>query len=60
MLFHFKQDEILFDYYSRRRDVEEPGVGRITALDSRATIDEAGRFAHCRDVCAHFGLTPRR
>lgn len=37
-----------------------PGVGPITALAFRATVDKAERFAHFCDVGAHFGLTPRR
>ncbi len=37
-----------------------PGVGPITALAYRATIDRPGRFRRSRDVGAHLGLTPRR
>jgi transposase len=37
-----------------------PGVGPITALAFRATVDQPERFARSRDVGAHFGLTPRR
>lgn len=43
-----------------RRMMTVPGVGPITALAFRATVDQAERFAHSRDVGAHFGLTPRR
>lgn len=43
-----------------RRMMTVPGVGPITALVFRATVDQAERFAHSRDVGAHFGLTPRR
>jgi transposase len=43
-----------------RRIMTVPGVGPITALAFRATVDKAERFAHSRDVGAHFGLTPRR
>ncbi|GJD31095.1 IS110 family transposase ISAzs32 [Methylobacterium adhaesivum] len=43
-----------------RRMMTVPGVGPITALAFRATVDKAERFAHSRDVGAHFGLTPRR
>lgn len=37
-----------------------PGVGPITALAFRATIDRADRFRRSRDVGAHLGLTPSR
>jgi transposase len=37
-----------------------PGVGPLTALAFRATIDQPGRFQKSRDVGAHLGLTPRR
>jgi transposase len=37
-----------------------PGVGPLTALAFRATIDQPDRFAKSRDVGAHLGLTPRR
>lgn len=37
-----------------------PGVGPITALAFRSTIDRPDRFAKSRDVGAHLGLTPRR
>ncbi len=37
-----------------------PGVGPITALAFRATIDQPERFGHSRDVGAHLGLTPSR
>jgi transposase len=37
-----------------------PGVGPLTALAFRATIDQPGRFRRSRDVGAHLGLTPRR
>ncbi|MFY9628960.1 MAG: IS110 family transposase [Methylocystis sp.] len=37
-----------------------PGVGPITALAFRATIDQPDRFQHSRDVGAHLGLTPAR
>jgi transposase len=43
-----------------RRLMTVPGVGPITALAFRATVDQAERFARSRDVGAHFGLTPRR
>jgi transposase len=37
-----------------------PGVGPITALVFRATIDRPDRFRRSRDVGAHLGLTPSR
>jgi transposase len=37
-----------------------PGVGPLTALAFRATIDNPDRFRHSRDVGAHLGLTPSR
>ena len=37
-----------------------PGVGPITALAFRATIDRPERFQRSRDVGAHLGLTPAR
>jgi transposase len=43
-----------------RRLMTVPGVGPITALAFRATVDQAERFTRSRDVGAHFGLTPRR
>ena len=43
-----------------RRLVTVPGVGPVTALTFRATVDVAARFARSRDVGAHFGLTPRK
>ena len=43
-----------------RRLMTVPGVGPLTALAFRATIDQPGRFRKSRDVGAHFGLTPRR
>jgi transposase len=43
-----------------RRLMTVPGVGPLTALAFRATIDQPDRFRKSRDVGAHFGLTPRR
>ncbi len=43
-----------------RRLMSVPGVGPITALAFRATIDRAERFKRSRDVGAHLGLTPSR
>jgi len=43
-----------------RRLMTVPGVGPLTALAFRATIDLPDRFRKSRDVGAHLGLTPRR
>jgi transposase len=43
-----------------RRLMSVPGVGPITALAFRATIDQPERFRQSRDVGAHLGLTPAR
>lgn len=43
-----------------RRLMTVPGVGPLTALAFRATIDCPDRFRRSRDVGAHLGLTPRR
>jgi transposase len=43
-----------------RRLMGVPGVGPLTALTFRATIDRPERFRHSRDVGAHLGLTPKR
>jgi transposase len=43
-----------------RRLMSVPGVGPITALAFRATIDRPERFRRSRDVGAHLGLTPTR
>lgn len=43
-----------------RRLMTVPGVGPITALAFRATIDDPDRFAKSRAVGAHLGLTPAR
>jgi transposase len=37
-----------------------PGVGPLTALAFRATIDRPERFRRSRNVGAHRGLTPKR
>ena len=37
-----------------------PGIGPITALMFKATIDDPKRFRRSRDVGAYIGLTPRR
>jgi transposase len=42
------------------RLMSAPGVGPITALAFRATIDRPERFQRSRDVGAHLGLTPGR
>ena len=43
-----------------RRLMTVQGVGPLTALVFRATIDRPDRFHRSRDVGAHLGLTPRR
>ncbi len=43
-----------------RRLMSALGVGPLTALAYRATIDDPGRFKQSRAVGAHLGLTPRR
>src|SRR4051812_44926764 len=43
-----------------RRLTGVPGVGPLTALTFRATIDRPDRFRRSRDVGAHLGLTPKR
>ena len=43
-----------------RRLMSVPGVGPITALAFRATIDRPDRFKRSRTVGAHLGLTPAR
>ncbi|MBT9444113.1 MAG: IS110 family transposase [Hyphomonadaceae bacterium] len=37
-----------------------PGIGPITALTFKATVDDPARFAKSRNVGVYFGLTPRR
>lgn len=43
-----------------KRLMTVPGVGAITALSFKATVDDPRRFKSSRTVAAHFGLTPRR
>ena len=43
-----------------RRFMTVPGVGPITALAFKATIDDPARFARSRSVGAYVGLTSRR
>ncbi|UWQ49922.1 IS110 family transposase [Leisingera caerulea] len=43
-----------------RRFMTIPGVGPVTALAFKATIDDPGRFRRSSDVGAHLGLTPRQ
>jgi transposase len=43
-----------------RRLMSAPGVGPLTALAYRATIDRPERFRRARAVGAHLGLTPAR
>jgi len=37
-----------------------PGVGPVTALAFKSTVDDPGRFKSAGDVGAYLGLTPRR
>jgi transposase len=37
-----------------------PGIGPVTALTYRTTIDDPKRFRRSRSVGAYLGLTPRR
>jgi transposase len=37
-----------------------PGIGPVSALTFRSTIDDPNRFSHSRSVGAYLGLTPRR
>ena len=43
-----------------RRLMTMPGVGPVTALTFRATIDDPSRFRRSRSVGAYLSLTPRR
>ena len=43
-----------------QRFMTVPGVGPITALAFKATIDDPARFARSRSVGAYVGLTSRR
>lgn len=43
-----------------RRLMTIPGVGPITSLTFRATVDNPHRFSNSRNVAASFGLTPKR
>lgn len=43
-----------------KRLMSVPGVGPVTALAFKASIDDPERFRRSRTVGAHFGLTPER
>lgn len=43
-----------------RRLMTMPGIGPVTALTYRSTIDDPTRFRRSRSVGAYLGLTPRR
>ena len=43
-----------------RRSMTVPGIGPITALAFRSTIDDPARFRRSRSVGVYVGLTPRR
>ena len=48
-----RQDEVA------RRLMTIPGVGPVTSLAFKATIDDTGRFTTSKALGAHLGLTPR-
>lgn len=37
-----------------------PGIGPVSALTFRSTVDDPKRFLHSQSVGAYLGLTPRR
>ncbi len=43
-----------------RRFMTVPGVGPVSALSYKVTIDDPTRFTRSRTVGAHLGLTPRK
>jgi transposase len=43
-----------------RRLMTMPGIGPVTALTFRATVDDPTRFRRSRSIGAYLGLTPRR
>jgi transposase len=43
-----------------RRLMTVPGVGGLIAVTFTSGVDDPSRFAHSKDVGAHFGLTPRK
>ncbi|WP_343057359.1 transposase, partial [Chthonobacter rhizosphaerae] len=43
-----------------RRMMTMPGIGPISALTFRSTVDDPHRFRHSRSMGAYLGLTPRR
>lgn len=43
-----------------RRMMTMPGIGPVSALTFRSTVDDPHRFRHSRSVGAYLGLTPRR
>lgn len=58
-------DQLLEDLAETRYPETElmtqvPGVGTLTALTFRLTIDDAGRFRRSRDVGSYLGLRPRQ
>ena len=48
------------DHPACARLMTVPGVGAVVALTYATAVDAPERFAHSRDVGAHFGLTPRK
>lgn len=57
-------DELLMKVGKKDKDVQllisTPGVGMITALTYKATLDDPRRFKHSAAVGAYLGLTPRQ
>lgn len=43
-----------------RRLMTVPGVGALTALTFKVTVDDPGRFTSSKAVGPHFGLTPKK
>jgi transposase len=59
-----KLDKILSVLGQKDEDCQRlmtiPGVGAITAMTYKASLDEAGRFERSETVGAYMGLTPRQ
>lgn len=55
-----KLNRLARDDEPTRRFMTMPGIGVITALAYRTTIDDPTRFKRSRNVGAYVGLTPRR
>jgi len=59
VLTHLVRTQVAGDAVCRRL-MTMPGVGPMTALAFRTTIDDPSRFRHSGSVGAYLGLTPRR